>query len=135
MEKMKTNEGKNGSAKKAREENIEQVKKFRDVVRITGQWIYKLRSVILAIPVVVASIVLAVQNMERLPPYVGINIQPSGEYAIMLERSVAVSLPLLVTAGCLLMVFLSRKVLYPWLISVFSLVLPVLLWITNVFPG
>ena len=105
------------------------------MVRVIGQWIYKLRSVILAVPIVIASIVLAVQNMNRLPPYVGINMQPSGEYAMVLERSVAVMLPLLVTAGCLLMVFLSKKVLYPWLISVFSLVLPLLLWITNVFPG
>lgn len=118
-----------------REDKFEQVKKIRNVVRVTGQWIYKLRSVILAIPVVVASIVLAVQNLNRLPPFVGINMQPSGEYAVVLERSVAVLLPLLVTAGCLLMVFLSRKVLYPWLISVFSLVLPLLLWFTNVFPG
>lgn len=118
-----------------REDKFEQVKKIRNVVRVAGQWAYKLRSVILAIPVVVASIVLAVQNLNRLPPYVGINMQPSGEYAVVLERSVAVLLPLLVTAGCLLMVFLSRKVLYPWLISVFSLVLPLLLWFTNVFPG
>lgn len=120
---------------KTQEDNIQKVKKFRDVVRVIGQWIYKLRSVILAVPIVIASIVLAVQNMNRLPPYVGINMQPSGEYAMVLERSVAVMLPLLVTAGCLLMVFLSKKVLYPWLISVFSLVLPLLLWITNVFPG
>ena len=116
---------------KTQEDNIQKVKKFRDVVRVIGQWIYKLRSVILAVPIVIASIVLAVQNMNRLPPYVGINMQPSGEYAMVLERSVAVMLPLLVTAGCLLMVFLSKKVLYPWLISVFSLVLPLVVWLTN----
>ena len=114
-----------------REDKFEQVKKIRNVVRVAGQWAYKLRSVILAIPVVVASIVLAVQNLNRLPPFVGINMQPSGEYAVVLERSVAVLLPLLVTAGCLLMVFLSRKVLYPWLISLFSLVLPLFLVFVN----
>ena len=120
---------------KVQENKFEKVKKVRDILRVTGQWIYKLRSVILAIPVVLAAIVLALQNLTRLPPYVGINIQPSGEPAMMLERSVAVMLPLLVTAGCLLMMFLSRKVLYPWLISLFSLVLPILLWVTSVFPG
>ena len=120
---------------KVQENKFEKITKIRDMVRVSGQWIYKLRSVVLAVPVVVASIVLAVQNLNRLPPYVGINIQPTGEPAMILERSVAVMLPLLVTAGCLLTMFLSRKVLYPWLISLFSLVLPILLWITNVFPG
>ena len=120
---------------KVQENKFEKITKIRDMVRVAGQWIYKLRSVVLAVPVVVASIVLAVQNLNRLPPYVGINIQPTGEPAMILERSVAVMLPLLVTAGCLLTMFLSRKVLYPWLISLFSLVLPILLWITNVFPG
>jgi hypothetical protein len=31
--------------------------------------------------------------------------------------------------------FLSKKVLYPWLISVFSLALPLVLWLTNIFPN
>ena len=66
---------------------------------------------------------------------VGINIQASGEYAEMVSKNVAVLGPLAVTAVCLLMVFCSRKVLYPWLISLFSLVLPLLIYITNIFPG
>ena len=99
------------------------------------QWIYKLRSVLLAVPVVAAAIKLAFQNMARLPEFVGINLQANGEYAMMIERNVAVMVPLLITIGSLLMMFLSRKVLYPWLISVFSLVVTILLWITNIFPG
>lgn len=99
------------------------------------KWIYRLRSVILAIPVAVASIVLALYNQTNLPETVGINIQATGEYAQTVSRSVAVLGPLAVTAVCLLMVFISRKVLYPWLISLFSLVLPLLILITNIFPG
>lgn len=117
------------------EEKMEQLKKIGAVLRVIGQWIYKLRSVILAIPVVVVAIKLALQNLHRLPAYVGINMQASGEYAMMIERNVAVFVPLLVTAGCLLMMFISKKVLYPWLVSMFSLLLPLLLWVTNVFPG
>lgn len=117
------------------EDKMEQLKKVSAVLRLIGQWIFKLRSVILAIPVVFAAIKLAFQNLDRLPVYVGINMQASGEYAMMIERSVAVLLPLLVTAACLLMMFLSKKVLYPWLVSVFSLLLPILLWVTNIFPG
>jgi len=106
-----------------------------DTVRSVWKWVYRLRSVILAIPVAVGAIVLALHNQANLPETVGINIQATGEYAQTVGRSVAVLGPLAVTAVCLLMVFCSRKVLYPWLISLFSLVLPLLVYITNVFPG
>lgn len=99
------------------------------------KWVYRLRSVILAIPVAAGAVILAIHNQAKLPDTVGINIQASGEYAQMVGKGVAVLGPLAVTAVCLLMVFCSRKVLYPWLISLFSLVLPILLYITNVFPG
>ncbi|MBE6943936.1 MAG: hypothetical protein E7453_06705 [Ruminococcaceae bacterium] len=99
------------------------------------QWIYRLRSILLAVPIVAAAIKLAFQNMARLPEFVGINLQANGEYAVMIERNVAVFAPLLITAVCLLTMFLSKKVLWPWLVSLFSLVLPLLLWITNIFPG
>ena len=118
-----------------REDKMEQLEKVKEYLRIGWQWAYKLRSVILAVPVVVASIVLAIQNLQRLPVFVGINMQTTGEFAMMIERDVAVFAPLLVTAACLLMMFISRKVLYPWLISIFSLVIPLLLWFTNIFPG
>lgn len=98
-------------------------------------WVYKLRSLWLSIPVVIVSITLAVQNMARLPETVGINLLASGEYQFMVSRNVAVMGPLAVTALCLLMMFCSRKVVFPWLISVFSLVLPFLVWITNVFSA
>lgn len=99
------------------------------------KWAYRLRSVILAIPVAAGAAILAIHNQAKLPEAVGINIQASGEYAQTVSRSVAVLGPLAVTAVCLLMVFCSKKVLYPWLISLFSLVLPLLIYITNVFPG
>ena len=114
---------------------LDTLQKIWSYVKICGQWIYKLRSVILAIPVVIAAISLAIDNAARLPMFVGINLQANGEYAMMIERNVAVMVPLLITVGSLLMMFLSRKVLYPWLVSVFSLVVPILLWITNIFPG
>ena len=98
------------------------------------KWVYKLRSVLLAIPVAVGAVILAIFNQINLPDVVGINIQASGEYAETVSRAVAVFGPLAITAVCLLMVFLSKKVLYPWLISLFSLILPILILITNTFP-
>lgn len=109
--------------------------KIGRVLQIVGSWIYKLRSVLLAIPVIVCAICLAVRNTRILPEAVGINLLANGEYAMTVARNVAVMGPLAVTAVCLLMMFCSRRVLYPWLISVFSLVLPYLIWITNIFPA
>ena len=105
------------------------------VIQMTAKWAYKLRSVLLAIPVAVAAVALAIRNMAGLPEEVGINLLASGEYQYMIGRSVAVMGPLAVTAVCLLLMFCSRKVLYPWLISLFSLVLPLLLLVTNTFPA
>ena len=107
----------------------------KEKLRSMWKWAYRLRSVILAIPVAAGAVILAIHNQAKLPDMVGINIQASGEYAEMVGKSVAVLGPLAVTAVCLLMVFCSKKVLYPWLISLFSLVLPLLIYITNVFPG
>jgi hypothetical protein len=110
-------------------------KDFWQVFRSVCRWIYKLRSVILVIPVAVAAVILALHNQANLPEVVGLNIQASGEYAETISRSVAVFGPLAVTAVCLLMVFCSRRVIYPWLISVFSLAVPLVLYFTNIFPG
>ncbi|MBR7122831.1 MAG: hypothetical protein IKC95_05195 [Oscillospiraceae bacterium] len=102
-----------------------------------GIWnmIYRLRSIILAIPVVAGALFLAIHNQAKLPAMVGFNILQTGEYAQMVAREIAVLGPLALTAVCLLLMFCSRKVLYPWLISLFSLALPVLIYVTNVFPG
>ena len=108
--------------------------KFLNNARYVGTLAYKLRSVLLSIPVAVAAISLAIRNMAKLPEQVGINLQASGEYAMVVSRGVAVMGPLAVTAVCLLLMFCSRRVVYPWLISLFSLTLPLLILITNTFP-
>ena len=98
------------------------------------EWVFRLRSVGLAIPVAVGAVCLAVYNEATLPAMVGIDLLASGEYARMIPREVAVIGPLALTALCLLFMFCSRRVVYPWLISLFSLVLPLLILITNIFP-
>ena len=111
------------------------LKKIKYVIYLVSRWAYRLRSVLLAIPVATAAVVLALRNASDLPDRVGINLQASGEYALVVDRGLAVMGPLAVTAVCLLLMFCSRRVVYPWLISLFSLVLPVLILITNIFPG
>ena len=105
------------------------------VLASIGQWSYRLRGLFMAIPVVLAALYLATQNMARLPDEVGINLLANGQYEYLISRGLAVMVPLVVTGVCLLMMLLSRRTVFPWLISIFSLVLPVLIYITNVFPA
>lgn len=100
----------------------------------TFRWAYKLRSVVLAIPVAALSAFFALYNFFALPNLVGFHLLPSGEYAFLIGKLLAVMGPLAVTAICLLLMFCSKKVLYPWLISMFSLILPLLILMTNTFP-
>lgn len=105
------------------------------VIKGIFRWLFNLRGFFMAIPVALAALYLAAQNMARLPEEVGINLQANGEYQYLISRSLAVTAPLMVTAACLVMMLLSRKTVYPWIISVFTLVLPILIWLTNVFPA
>ena len=104
-----------------------------EVIGQICRWIYRLRKLIMAIPVIYLAIRSAVANMERLPEYVGLNLQSSGEFAMMVTRGYAVFGPLCVTAFCLLLMFCSRKTLFPWIISIFTLALPYLIYLTNLY--
>ena len=95
------------------------------VLKVIGSWIYRLRKVLMAIPVIFAAIYLARYNMANLPAQVGIDLQTTGVYAQMISRDLAVLGPLAVTGGCLLLMFCSRRTFYPWIISIFTLVLPI----------
>jgi hypothetical protein len=100
-----------------------------------GKWIYRLRSVILTVPVALQALWLAGQNMTRLPGSVGLWIQESGEYYMMVNRTTAVTGPVVLTGVCLLLMFLSRRVVYPWLIALFTLIVPYVIYFSNVFPA
>ena len=99
------------------------------------QWIYRLRSLFFAVPVALAALRLAAFNRENLPEMVGIDLQATGQYTYMFERDVVIMWPLIITGGCLALMILSRRIIYPWLISIFSLVIPLLIYVTNVFPA
>ena len=111
------------------------MKAVRQTFVLTAKWGYKLRGILLSIPVAVLAVALALRNLRQLPEMVGINILESGDYQWMVSRELAALVPLGVTAVCILLMFCSKKVLYPWLISLFSLVLPLMIWITNLFPA
>lgn len=110
-------------------------RKIGDVLSVIGLWAWRLRKIVFSIPVVWGAVYLAQLNGNVLPEMVGIGLQNSGEYVRYISRGGAVGGPLAVTAVCLLLMFCSRKTLFPWLISMFSLVLPLLLLLTNLFPA
>lgn len=108
---------------------------FWPVVRKAGRIIYRLRKLVLAAPVVLLALRLAAYNSQHLPAQVGLNLQTTGEFASTIGRGTAVMFPLVLTGGCLVLMFCSRKSIYPWLISLFSLVVPLLLLVTNLYPS
>ena len=105
------------------------------VLKLTGKWAYQLRSIMLAIPVGVCACALAIRNIALLPSSVHIYLLADPKYQWIVPQGVAVLLPLCITAICLMLMFCSKKVLYPWLISLLSLVLPLMIWLSNAFPG
>lgn len=105
------------------------------VLTVAGTWAWRLRKFIFAIPIVWLMIYFARLNYNLLPEMVGIDLQTTGEYARYITKEAAVYGPMGVTAGCLLMMMLSRRTLYPWLICLFSMALPILILITNIFPA
>lgn len=110
-------------------------RKIGNGVDFICHWIYKLRKIFMAVPVLWAAVKLAMDNAVRLPETVGLNIQATGEYAISVTRDYAVYGPLGVTLFCLLLMFFSRKATYPWIISIFTLALPWLIYLTNIYPA
>lgn len=108
--------------------------KNETTARKVWKYIWKFRGAIISIPVLVFAISQAFRNASILPDTVGLNIQATGEYAMTVSRSVAVVVPLLVTIGCTLMATFTKRPLFPWLISIFTLVLPVLIWVINSYP-
>lgn len=110
-------------------------KKIGHVFGVIGKWIFRLRGFFMAVPVALAALYLASRNMAQLPEEVGINLLANGEYEYLVSRGLAVMAPLAVTGVCILMMWMSRRTIYPWIISIFSLVLPLLIWVTNVFPA
>ena len=108
--------------------------KINRVINLIGLWLFRLRKLVLAAPVVYYALKLAEYNREHLPEQVGINLQATGEFAQYISRNMAVMGPLALTGGCLILMFCSRKAMYSWSISVFTLALPPLLLFSNAYP-
>ena len=104
------------------------------VIRDVWKYIYKMRKIFLAVPVAVLAVILAIYNQANLPAVVGFDLQNNGAFAIQVIRELAVLAPLIVTGVCLLLMFISKRLLTPWMVSMVSLILPIVILILNTFP-
>jgi hypothetical protein len=111
------------------------ISKINYVINLIGVWLFRLRKFVMAAPVVYYALKLAEYNRTHLPEQVGLNLQSTGEFAQMISRDMAVTGPLGLTLACLFLMFCSRKASYAWSISVFTLALPILLLISNLYPA
>lgn len=105
------------------------------VIGKIGNAIIYMRKVLLTIPVVLLAMKVFVYAREELPQDVGLILQESGNFKYMLDRDSAIIVCAAITGACLLLMYLSRRTIYPWIISIFSLVLPLFLIVSNIFPA
>lgn len=110
-------------------------KTVADKTVFVWNYVTKFKKLFLCVPVAVMAVILAIRNLFMLPALVGLNLQGNGEFSIEIIREVAVLGPMVITAICLLLVFVSKRTLTPWMVSVFSLALPLLILVTNTFPA
>ncbi len=101
------------------------------VLKLTVKWGYQLRSLVLSIPVFVCAAALAIRNARLLP--LQVSAVSIGQNQFLITRGVAVLIPLAVTCICIVLMLCSKKMLYPWLVSVLSLVLPWVIWLASTF--
>ena len=113
-------------------ENFKQfLRKVGFVLKLTIKWAYQLRSLVLSIPVFVCAAALAIRNAQLLPAE--LSTISFGENQYVITRGAAVLMPLALTSICIVLMLCSKKMLYPWLVSVLSLILPWVIWIASVF--
>lgn len=109
--------------------------RFADKCLVAWDYMSKNKKLVLSAPIAVIAVILAIINLFSLPALVGIGMEGNGDYAFQMIREVAVIAPLLITAVCLLLMFASKRTLTPWMVSLFSLLLPIMILLTNTFPG
>ena len=109
------------------------------VLKKTGRILFKLRRILLSIPVLMVALRLAAEGMQTLPQTVYFGAAGVDEAKNLLinsyhvSKEFAVYTPLGLTCFCLFMMFFSKKVVYPWVISIMTLIIPVAIMFANSF--
>ena len=115
------------------------MEKTENKFQVIWRWVYRFRSVILSVPVLITALVLALRNIIKLPQMVTFSTASVNDAGLLVFQNVTITKALAVwgpfglTAICIALIFLSRRVVYPWLISIFTLVVPYVLYWINIF--
>jgi len=110
-------------------------KEFKKAFMVVWTFIWKVRRIFMAFPIAFAAVCMAIYNEFALPPSVGLFLQEDGNYYFKVFRELAVLGPLALTAACMLLLFISKRTLTPWFVCLFSLSLPLIILLTNVYPA
>lgn len=110
-------------------------RKIGRVCYIIGRVLFHMRKIFLTLPVVWLAFKVCSYAKEMLPDAVGVWLLENGDYAFTLGANAALTSCLAVTAACLVLMYLSRRTILPWVVSMFTLVLPVMLVLTNMYPS
>ena len=117
-----------------------------NVFRIIWKFIYGVRGILVSVPGVFAAFYVASWAREHLPEAVEVThvlIDREAEGAIfglfvmtteLMARDLVIVSSLALTAVCLICTIFSKRTLYPWLISVFTLCLPIVMYYLNTYP-
>ena len=110
------------------------------------RYMFMFRGILISAPVAVLAAMIIVWSREHLPEMVEIThlvLDPEAEGAVFglfvmttesISRNVAIGGPVALSAVCLVCTMLSKRTLYPWLISLLSLTLPVIMYCLNTYP-
>jgi hypothetical protein len=116
-------------------------------INVLWSYLFKLRAIFMAIPVAVVAVIQAMINIERLPntleyAMLGLDFEATqtlfGPVVMNVEqisREMAVIGPLVLTAACLLFTIFSKRTLFPWIVSIFTLLIPTLLFLSTQYPA
>lgn len=112
-------------------------------IHAVGVFLFCLRKPVMTIPVVYAALKIARVGLEYLPDRVRLELLPSeifvnlsqdGAYILEMAKEQFLYGSLALTGICLVLMWCSRKTVYPWIISIFTLILPLVVLISNIYP-
>ena len=135
MNEKKPRLPKENNAKDTWAKTKEVFRKIGRVFYIIGRVLFHMRKIFLTLPVLWLAFKVYNYAKELLPDTVGVWLLENGDYAFSLGVDAALISCLAVTAACLVLMYLSRRTILPWIISLFTLVLPVMLVLTNMYPS
>lgn len=110
------------------------LRELKQVLHVTWSYLYRLRSVFLALILALATLWVMLWCSPRIPDSVGIYLMENGQFFLLVPKQITILGSVAITASCVLMMFCTKKPLYPWLIGVFSLILPFFFIFTNMYP-